>query len=271
MTPPVPVLSDEGLDAVHQVDAYDQCGHRHQIHIAREEPITIKVDGKELVTLMTLGSHPELMVLGYLRNLGLFEHIADIQSVLVDWDREIADVKTVKGTGVSATQPGPDPITTNDHLTHGLIAKLRQNPLPAVQLRQSHLYDLLREVKKHNHTYRHAGSVHGCGLCHNRTVIQFIEDVGRHGATDAISGYMWLNAITGRDKIFYTTGRLTSEIVMKVAMMGISAIISRNGSTLMGFELAQQFGVTLISRAKGRHFVALNGRNLIFDVEPGSR
>jgi len=260
-----PILSDKGLNAIHEVEAYNQFGDKHAINIAGEEPLTIKINGKERVTLMTLGTHPELLVLGYLRNQGLFESIDDIKSVTVDWERETAEVETVMRPGIASSLSNTPDEKQNGHSLNRILKKLRAHPLDPVELKQSHIYDLVQEVKKHNHTYRIAGSVHGCGLCEGTTIIQFIEDVGRHGATDALCGYMWLNDISGHNKIFYTTGRLTSEIVMKSAVMGIPVLISRNGTTYMGFQLAQQLGVTLVSRAKGRHFVTLNDHNVVFD------
>ena len=138
-------------------------------------------------------------------------------------------------------------------------------------MRQSDIYRVLGQIKDFNKAYRAAGSVHGCGLCKDGEVLYFIEDVGRHNAMDTISGEMWLNDITGNDKIFYTTGRLTSEIVMKAALMGIPVLVSRNGTTNMGYQLACDLGVMLIARAKSRHFEALNARNLEFDAPPPRR
>jgi len=261
-----PILSDNGRNAIHKVEAYNQFGDKHQINIAGEEPLTIKVDGKALVTLMTLGTHPELLVLGYLRNQGIFESIDDIKSVTVDWDREVAEVETIMRQGIKSSLSNKQPNKKiNGHALDRILEKLRAEPLHPVELKKSYIYDLVREVKNYNYTYSNAGSVHGCGLCERTNVIKFIEDVGRHSATDALSGYMWLNNISGHSKIFYTTGRLTSEIVIKSAVMGIPVLISRNGTTHMGFQLAQQLGVTLVSRAKGRHFVTLNDYNVAFD------
>ena len=264
-------MSDEGLESIHRVEARDQNGEASQVNIVGEVPLTIKVDGQELVTLMTLGSRPELLVLGYLRNQTLFEHPGEIKSIQVDWNREVAEVKTVLGNGISGVDTSKRTVTTGcgqGTILSCTLDKLYEHRLPDTQLRQSDIYAVLGKIKDHNKTYRAAGSVHGCGLCKDGEVLTFVEDVGRHNAMDTISGEMWLEDISGHDKIFYTTGRLTSEIVMKSALMGIPVLVSRNGSTHMGFELAEELGVTLIARAKSRHFVALNARNMIFDATP---
>lgn len=264
-------MSDEGLESIHRVEARDQNGEANQVNIVGEVPLTIKVDGQELVTLMTLGSRPELLVLGYLRNQTLFEHPGEIKSIQVDWDREVAEVETVLGNGITGVDTSKRTVTTGcgqGTILSCTLDKLYEHRLPDTQLRQSDIYAVLGKIKDHNKTYRAAGSVHGCGLCKDGEVLTFVEDVGRHNAMDTISGEMWLEDINGHDKIFYTTGRLTSEIVMKSALMGIPVLVSRNGTTHMGFELAEELGVTLIARAKSRHFVALNARNMIFDATP---
>ncbi|MGB5706830.1 MAG: formate dehydrogenase accessory sulfurtransferase FdhD [Arenicellales bacterium] len=266
-----PFMSDEGLESVHRAEAYDQFGNKSEVNIVGEVPLTIKVDGHELVTLMTLGSRPELLVLGYLRNQTLFEHSGEIKSIIVDWDRELAEVETQHGDGVTGVDTSKRIVTTGcgqGTILSCTLDKLYQHRLPETQIRQSDIYNVLGKIKDYNKTYRAAGSVHGCGLCKDGEVLTFVEDVGRHNAMDTISGEMWLQDIDGSDKIFYTTGRLTSEIVMKSALMGIPVLVSRNGTTHMAFELAQELGVTLIARAKSRHFVALNTRNMIFDAVP---
>ena len=139
--------------------------------------------------------------------------------------------------------------------------------LPQVNVHQSIIYALLDNIRQHNDIYKRAGAVHGCGLCLGTDILMFVEDVGRHNAADAIAGSMWLEHLKGGDKIFYTTGRLTSEIVMKVAQMGIPVLLSRSGVTHMGLELAQELGVTMIARAKGKHFLVYHGvENIVFDA-----
>lgn len=267
----LPELSNEGLESIHEVGSRNQYGVEQAVSIVDELPLTIRVDGKELVTLMTLGTHPELLVLGYLRNQTLFEHPGQIRSVMVDWDRELAEVETVEGRGVTGFDTTKRTVTTGcgqGTILSCTLDKLYDHRLPDIAVRQSDIYNVLHEVRHFNKAYRRAGSVHGCGLCHNGRVLMFIEDVGRHNAMDCISGEMWLRNMGGHDKIFYTTGRLTSEIVMKAALMGIPVLVSRNGTTNMGYELARELGVTLIARAKSRQFTALNADNLVFDAIP---
>ncbi len=268
---PLPVLSDQGLGGIYQAPARNQYGEERKINIVGEVPLTIKVDGQELVTLMTLGTHPEKLALGYLRNQTLFENLPDIRSIQVDWERELAEVVTTDGRGVRGFDTARRTVTSGcgqGTILSCTMDKLYQRRLPDVEIRQSDIYRVLQQVAGFNKAYRAAGSVHGCGLCKDGEVLIFIEDVGRHNAMDTISGEMWMNGISGNDKIFYTTGRLTSEIVMKAALMGIPALVSRNGTTNMGYDLAVDLGVTLIARAKSRHFTALNADNLIFDAKP---
>jgi len=152
------------------------------------------------------------------------------------------------------------------------VDKLYEVDLQTPSLKQSEIYELIKNVSALNDVYRVSGAVHGCGLCTQTDSIMHIEDVGRHNAADAIAGRMWLQGIDGADKIFYTTGRLTSEIVMKTAFMGIPALLSRSGVTQMGLELAQEIGMTMIARAKGRHFLIYNGaEHVSFDAIPTQR
>lgn len=267
----LPTLSNEGLESIHQVDARNQHGMAQPVNIVDELPLTIKVDGEELVTLMTLGSQPELLVLGYLRNQALFDHPCQIKSVKVNWDRELAEVVTRDGKGLQGFDTSRKTVTTGcgqGTVLSCTLDKLYEHRLPKTTLRQSAVYEVLNRVKDYNKAYRAAGSVHGCGLCQAGEVLMFVEDVGRHNAMDTISGEMWIYDMPGHNKIFYTTGRLTSEIVMKSALMGIPVLVSRNGTTNMGYELAVELGVTLIARAKSRQFCAFNADNMIFDASP---
>ncbi len=277
MTNRYPVLSSQGLAPLHLAEAFDQYGHKLQVNVAGEQPLTIKIGNQELVTLMTIGSQPELLVLGYLRNQAIFDQLSQIESISVDWDREVADVESKNRYTTSPQSSRTQSPQSKNHLQGiGLkeqnlvdyaLAKIAKKPLAQSPLLQSSIYEIIQQVKELNTVYRDAGSVHGCGLCKDGKILSFFEDVGRHGATDALSGKMWLDNTEGGDKVFYTTGRLTSEIVIKSALMGIPVLISRNGATHMAFELAQKLGVTLIARAKSQHFVALNGERLIFDVD----
>jgi FdhD protein len=272
-----PYMTQAGLGPTHPVQAVDEFGECRNGQIAGESPLTIKVDGREVVTLMTLGTCPEMLTLGYLRNQHLFEDIRAIRAVEVDWDREQVNVSTVTGGGISDWEHKLAGRTVTTGCGQGTVFsctldKLYTLRFPPVALRQSTIYGLLAAITEHNAIYRAAGGVHGCALCHATGILTFIEDVGRHNAADAISGMMWLDSINGDDKIFYTTGRLTSEIVMKCAHMGIPVLLSRSGLTYMGLGLAQELGMTLIARAKGRHFLVYSGSEHIhFDAPPETR
>jgi FdhD protein len=154
----------------------------------------------------------------------------------------------------------------------GLMDDLDKIKLPQVRIAQSLIYRLLHNLNEFNEVYKRAGAVHGCALCQGESILHFVEDVGRHNAVDTIAGHMWLTNAVGEDKIFYTTGRLTSEMIIKVAQMGIPILLSRSGVTQMGLELARKIGVTLIARAKGQHFLVYHGAELIeYDAMPTRR
>jgi FdhD protein len=272
-----PILSDEGLQPAHEVVAVNEFGERVNAHVPGELPLTIRVDGMEVVTLMTLGTQPEALTLGYIRNQKLIENIELIKSVVVDWDREVVDVTTHAGTGIEDWQEKMNRRIVTSGCGQGTIFsctvdKLYEVNLQTPQLNQGDIYTLIKNVSQLNDVYRVSGAVHGCGLCTATESLMHIEDVGRHNAADAIAGRMWLLGLDGADKIFYTTGRLTSEIVMKTAFMGIPTLLSRSGVTQMGLELAQEIGMTMIARAKGRHFLVYNGAEYInFDAVPAVR
>ena len=266
-----PVLSQKGLVSTHEVASANQHGTSTRTILAGELPLTVWVDGHELVTLMTLGLHPEKLVLGYLRNQTLFDELTQIRSIEVDWERGAANVETVSGKGFDGIDVSRRTVTTGcgqGTILSCTLDKLYDHRVAKTIFRQSEIYDVLRAMKTFNQTYRIAGSLHGCGLYQKGEVICFIEDVGRHNAMDAIAGEMWLRDIDGKDAFLYTTGRLTSEIVMKSALMGIPVLISRNGTTYMGQELAEELGVALVARAKSRQFVAFNAEMLVFDALP---
>jgi FdhD protein len=277
-----PILSNAGLRPSHAVVAVDEFGEPREGHIAGEQQLTLFIDKREVVTLMTLGTHPELLVLGYLRNQRLVPCLESVYSVQVDWETESCVVTTFDGVSDLEAKLKHRTVTSGcgQGTVFGRISDwLDRLRLPAVRLRQSSIYGLLDALSAHNEVYRRAGAVHGCALCSlgsadGDTRIEprielFVEDVGRHNAADAISGHMWLNAIGGADKVFYTTGRLTSEMVIKVAQMGIPVLLSRSGVTHRGLELARKIGVTLIARAKGTHFLVYNGVEQIdFDAVP---
>ncbi len=265
-----PEMTDAGIQPTIAVEAVDEFRNIREMHIADERPLTIYVDSYEIVTLMTLGKTPELLTLGYLKNQGIAEDINEIRSVQVDWEVNAAAVATWSGRDDWKDRLGPRIVTTGcgQGTVYGnILEQLNEIELPVTRLRQSDIYALLKNLAHYNDVYKSAGAVHGCALCTGIEVAVFIEDVGRHNAVDAIAGQMWLEGTSGHDKLFYTTGRLTSEMVMKVAQMGIPALVSRSGITQMGLKLAKDFGVTLFSRAKGNHFLIYNGAEHIdFDV-----
>lgn len=271
MDPFRPVLTQAQRPPTYLVTASDESGQIRPSAIAGEWPLTIYVDRREIVTLMTNGAYPELLTLGYLRNQRIVERIEDVLAVQVDWQAESAAVTT---TGLSKSidrRLERRTVTTGcgqGTLYGNLVDELKQIRIAPRSIRQSDLYSLLRNISQMNELYRTAGAVHGCALCQDDQVICFVEDVGRHNAVDAIAGKMWLERITGEDKAFYTTGRLTSEMVIKVVQMGIPILISRSGITKMGYDLAAQAGVTLIARAKGRHFIVYHGADRIFLDQP---
>ena len=237
--------------------------------------MTVFVDKRELVTLMTLGSAPELLVLGYLRNQRLVESVADLDSITVDWDVNAAAVKTRYGierfdekTAKRVVTTGCGQGTVFGDLM-GDIDSIRLAPAdkPSARLSQAALYGLLDAVRRQESTYKSAGSVHGCALFRQSDLLTFVEDVGRHNAIDTIAGWMWLHGVDGSDKIFYTTGRLTSEMVIKSAQMGVPIIVSRSGITQMGYEVAVRLGLALFGRATNRHFICYCGFDR-FDAEP---
>ncbi|WP_198019457.1 formate dehydrogenase accessory sulfurtransferase FdhD [Thioalkalivibrio paradoxus] len=265
-------MSTAGLAPSHPVQVLDEYGMPRDVHVAGERPLTLYVDKREIVTLMTLGSAPELLALGYLRNQGFVETIDSIVSVQVDWETGAAAVTTSRGVEDWEGKLARRTVTTGcgqGTVFGNLMDKLDGIRLPAVVLRQSAIYRTLQHVSEYNEVYRVAGAVHGCALCRGDAIEIFVEDVGRHNAADAIAGHMWLEGLPGAERVFYTTGRLTSEMVIKVAMMGIPILVSRSGVTSQGLDLARRTGVTLIARAKGRHFLVYNGaRRVVFDAIP---
>lgn len=259
-----------------KIDVVDEYQNERSFPITGELPMTIYLDKKEIVTLMTLGHYPEALVIGYLRNQGIIQNISELKSVHVDWSVNSAAVTT---NGLDLTK-------VENKLKHqvvtsgcgqgttfgGIMDDLKQKKVNKKTTKQSTIYHLLKLLHDKNEIYRKSGAVHGCALCDDSKILDFVEDVGRHNAVDAIAGHMWLNNIDGKGKIFYTTGRLTSEMVIKVAQMNISILLSRSGITEMGLNVAKETNVTLLGRAKGKHFLVYNGKqNINFDAVPEPR
>jgi len=272
----LPELSDAGLKATANVTARDEFNQPVDGAIAVERALTLYLDKKELVTLMTLGNHPELLILGWLRNQRMVNDIEQVKAIQVDWETQSAAIVTWDGVDGIDEKLERKTVTTGcgqGTMFGDLMEDIDEVRLQAPELKQSSIYGLLTALNEYNEIYKNAGAVHGCALCSEAQGIElFIEDVGRHNAVDAIAGYMWLHGITGHDKLFYTTGRLTSEMVIKVALMEIPVLLSRSGITAMGLDIAQRVGVTLIARAKGKHFLAYHGADLIeYDDMPPAR
>ena len=272
-----PVMSNEGLRPTRAVTAVDEYGEPREGHIAGERPLTLYLNKREIVTLMTLGTHPEMLTLGYLLNQRLVPSVEAITQIQVDWDVESVAVTTSTTIADLDEKLSRRTVTTGcgQGTVFGRITdQLEKTRMPETTIAQSRLYALLDALHEHNEVYRRAGAVHGCALCGFTSdgeprIELFVEDVGRHNAADAIAGYMWLNGIGGHDKVFYTTGRLTSEMVIKIARMGVPVLLSRSGITEKGLEFARLVGVVMIARAKGRHFLVYNGAERVrYDALP---
>ena len=272
MTPPPfrfrPLLSEASASLTHNVEVLDERGRRSTIAIPAERPLTVYVDKRELVTLMTLGGAPEALTLGYLRNQRLVKSIDDVLSVQVDWEVDAVAVVTRHGIADVEERTSKKVVTTGcgqGSVFGGLMDDIEQIALPPdARLAQSTVYRIVETIRTQQSIYKQAGSVHGCALFSNGgELLYFVEDVGRHNAVDAIAGKMWLDQMEGHDKVFYTTGRLTSEMVIKGAQMGIPFLLSRSGTTQMGHMVAEKVGMTLLARCTGKHFLLLTGHGRI--------
>ena len=251
----------------------DERGRASTISIPAERPLTVYVDKRELVTLMTLGGAPEALTLGYLRNQRLVRAIEDVVSVQVDWAVDAVAVVTRNGIADVEERTAKKVVTTGcgqGSVFGGLMDEVETISLSdTARLAQSVVYRIVDIIRTQQSIYKQAGSVHGCALFSNTgELLYFVEDVGRHNAVDAIAGLMWLEGIDGGDKVFYTTGRLTSEMVIKGAQMGIPFLLSRSGTTQMGHMVAQKVGMSLLARCSGKHFLLLTGQErLLFEPE----
>ncbi|KAB0482711.1 formate dehydrogenase accessory sulfurtransferase FdhD [Vibrio sp. IB15] len=254
-----------------EVEVFDEYGEKLTKQIACERPLTVMLNWKEIVTLMTLGSRPEALVLGYLKNQSFLSDPEAVESIIIDWETSSAAVITKEDTSQLEQALKKKTVTSGcgQGTMYGNVMKqLEDYQVPQTKIKQSEIYTALEALTHYNDTYKKAGAVHGCAVCKDDQVLSFVEDVGRHNAVDTLAGEMWLNKEDGGDKIFYTTGRLTSEMVIKVAQMGIPVLLSRSGVTQMGLDLAQKFGITTIARAKGLRFQVFTGTDKIdFDVK----
>ena len=260
----LPQLTNAARPATFEVEAYNERGEMVPTAIAGEHPLTLYVDKREIVTLMTLGHAPEALAIGYLRNQRLVSSIEEISAVQVDWETNSVAVTTHKKRNLEKKM---EKRTVTTGCGQGTVFGDLMEEIDTVKLRQdvtltdTNLFILLEKVRKHETIYKQAGAVHGCALATTEgEILLFVEDVGRHNAVDAIAGFMWLDGIDGSDKLFYTTGRLTSEMVIKCAQMRIPFLVSRSGLTQMGHAIASKVGITMLGRASGKHYLAFTGK-----------
>lgn len=260
----LPQLTQAQAELTREIEVVNEHGVRETVSIPAERALTVYVDKREIVTLMTLGAHPELLVLGYLRNQRLVGDVSEVESITVDWDAGedgagVAAVKTRHGIADIAARTEKRVVTTGcgqGSVFGDLMAEIDTLALPDARISQARMYALLNAIRLQETTYKSAGSVHGCALFKGEQMQIFVEDVGRHNAIDTIAGWMWINGVKAdADAIFYTTGRLTSEMVMKSAQMGVAVVVSRSGITQMGFDLATRLGLCTIGRATNKHFL----------------
>ena len=275
-----PTLTQAARPATYEVDAFNEKGERVPTPVAGEHPLTLYLDKREVVTLMTLGGAPEALAIGYLRNQRIVPSLDEIEAVQVDWETDCVVVTTRRTPDGRdfwersdlAARMGKRTVTTGcgqGTVFGDLMDEIDAINLPAAaRLTEATLYTVMERVRKYESIYKQAGAVHGCALCSNSgddpatgrgEILMFVEDVGRHNAVDAIAGQMWLDGQSGADKIFYTTGRLTSEMVIKCAQMGIPFLLSRSGLTHMGYEIAQKVGITMVGRCQGKHYLLFTG------------
>ena len=261
---PLPHLTQAQAPLTRQIDVVNAQGVREQVSIPAERALTVYVDKREIVTLMTLGAHPELLVLGYLRNQRLVSQVSEVESITVDWDAGeggagVAAVKTHHGIADIQARTEKRVVTTGcgqGSVFGDLMDEIDTLALPDAHISQVRLYGVLNAIRLQESTYKSAGSVHGCALFSGEDMQIFVEDVGRHNAIDTIAGWMWMHGVSAdADSIFYTTGRLTSEMVMKSAQMGVAVVVSRSGITQMGYDLATRLQLCTVGRAMNKHFL----------------
>jgi len=264
-----PRLTRARAPLTRRVTVRNEFGEVSDAAIPAERALTVYLDKHELVTLMTLGGEPELLVLGFLRNQRLIDSVEQIESITVDWsigegevgEPGVAAVKTREGSGVRVQRSAERVVTTGcgqGSVFGDLMAHIDEIALPDAQITQGQLYGIVNTIRLQETTYKSSGSVHGCALFQGENMLLFVEDVGRHNAVDTIAGWMWMNDLAGEDKVFYTTGRLTSEMVIKSAQMGIPVVVSRSGITQMGLDVAQRVGLCAIGRATNKRFLCFS-------------
>ncbi|MEN9889695.1 MAG: Protein FdhD [Pseudomonadota bacterium] len=264
-----PRLTRAQAPLTRRVRVHNEFGEVSETAIPAERALTVYLDKRELVTLMTLGGDPELLVLGFLRNQRLIDSVEQIESITVDWsvgegevgEPGVAAVKTRQGADVRIARSAERVVTTGcgqGSVFGDLMAHIDEIALPEAQITQGQLYGIVNTIRLQETTYKSSGSVHGCALFQGEEMLLFVEDVGRHNAVDTIAGWMWMNDLDGSDKVFYTTGRLTSEMVIKSAQMGIPVVVSRSGITQMGLDVALRVGLCAIGRATHKRFLCFS-------------
>jgi FdhD protein len=265
-----PRLTQACAELTRQISVVNEFGETSQVHIPAERALTVYLDKKELVTLMTLGASPEYLVLGFLLNQRLIQSVDEIESVTVDWtlgegelgQPGVAAIKTRDGLSQAGPKTAARVVTTG--CGQGSVFGDLVNDIDAIQLpadahiSQATLYALVNAIRLQETTYKSSGSVHGCALFKGADMLMFVEDVGRHNAVDTIAGWMAMNDVSGHDKVFYTTGRLTSEMVIKSAQMGVPIAVSRSGITQMGLEVAERVQLCAIGRATNKRFLCFS-------------
>ena len=271
-TPPYLIAPDPAAPRLtRRLEGLDQDGNLQEVGVVEERPLTIFLNSREIVTAMTIGDYPEYLALGFLLNQGMLRHEDEVTGVDYDEDLEVVVVRTAvetsheeklkKKTRTSGCAVG----TVFGDMMEGLEGLT----LREAEVRASWLYTLARRINTTPSLYLSAGAIHGTVLCAGARPLVYMEDVGRHNAVDKIAGWMFSNDVPAGDKILYTTGRLTSEMVIKTALMGIPILASRSGFTAWGVEIAREVGLTLIGRMRGKRFMCLSGQErLIRDIDP---
>jgi len=255
------------------VSGLDQDGNPVEVRVVSERALTLFLNAQEIVTMMTIGDRPDLLAVGYLLNQNMLRPDDEITGIDYDEDLEVVVVRTARATDYEEKMKKK--VRTSGCAQGTVFGDVMERfdditLAPDARLRTSWLYALTKKINTQPSLYLAAGAIHGCVLCQEDRAVAYMEDVGRHNAVDKIAGWMWLNGIPAEDKIFYTTGRLTSEMVIKTAMMGIPILVSRSGFTAWGVELARRVGLTLVGRARGQRFVVLSGAERIDYDMPAS-
>jgi FdhD protein len=254
-----------------RVAGIDHEGRATEASVVHERPLTLFLNGQEIVTMMTIGDHPDYLALGYLLNQNMLKSNDEVTAIEHDADLDVVVVRTERATNYE--EKLKKKVRTSGcaqgTVFGDVMEKFEQVTLAkSAVLRTSWLYALMKAINTCPSLYLEAGAIHGCALCQGADVLLYMEDVGRHNAVDKIAGYMFRHGLAPHDKIFYTTGRLTSEMVIKTVQMGIPILVSRSGFTAWGVDLARQAGLTLIGRARGRRFLALSGaERIVFDAD----